>query len=82
MGNVEVVMNMAGFVTISNMAIQKVATPLANRVAAAAGPGHEVRVTPRAGVSSWGRARVWTNTLEAMRKEAHHGTLSRAFRSL
>ena len=82
MSDFKLVINSSGLVELSNAANAAIAIPMAQRVAAAAGPGHEVRVTPRQSSQGWARTRVWTATPEAMRSEATDGTLSRALRGL
>ena len=54
--------------------MQAVITAKANAVAAAAGPGHDVKNT----TTNRARATVGTNTLEAMEAEATDHTLTRA----
>lgn len=74
----ETKMNMPVLVELSNQVNEKVARPIAERVARQAGAGVEVRSTPRSGVGGWARTRVLTVTPEAMRREVREGTLARA----
>ena len=78
----KLVINPDALIALSNAANAAIAIPAGRRVAAAAGPGHEVRIAPRTSIRGWARTRVWTATPEAMRSEATDGTLSRAFRGL
>lgn len=81
MGNVKVVLDMGALVELSNVANDKIAEPIAERVASAAGDGYEVRKTGRGGVPNWGRMRVFTVTPKAMVRERKRGALARALGS-
>lgn len=78
MSNAEVKMNMSGLVAISNAANEKIALPLAQRIASRAGSGYRVQSTPRTGVVGWARTRVITDTPTAMAREVRTGALARA----
>lgn len=78
MADVELRMNMAGLVELSNVINDTVARPLAENIAASAGDGYAVQSTARPGVKKWGRTRVFTATPAAMRREVRTGALARS----
>lgn len=78
MANVELSMNMAGLVELSNIVNDKIARPMGERIVSSAGSGYRIESTPRGNVDAWARTRVFTDTPEAMRREIKTGALARS----